>query len=57
MLVTAADAYDNPDDHAQLIPMLEQAEEITGTEAPLTLADAGYHSGKNLKECGAPVVR
>ena len=52
MLVTAADAYDNPDDHAQLIPMLEQAEEITGTEAPLTLADAGYHCGKNLKECG-----
>lgn len=51
MLMTAADAYANPDDHAQLIPMLEQAEEITGTEAPLTLADAGYHSGKNLKEC------
>ncbi|MCE2458921.1 MAG: transposase [Dehalococcoidia bacterium] len=51
MLVTAADACADPDDHAQLIPMLEQAEEITGTEAPLTLADAGYHSGKNLKEC------
>ena len=59
MLITAAEVCANPDDHAQLVPMLEQAEEITGSQAQLTLADAGYHSGNNLKACardGRPVL-
>ena len=51
MLITAADVSANPDDHAQPVPMLEEAEEVTGVRAQLTLADAGYHSGKNLKDC------
>ena len=41
MLVTAATVVDAPDDHEQLLPMLEQAQHTTGTAA-LTLADAGY---------------
>ena len=59
MLITAAEVCANPDDHAQLLPMLEQAEEITGSQAQLTLADAGYHSCNNLKACardGRPVL-
>ena len=59
MLITAAEVCADPDDHAQLVPMLDQAEAITGTQAQLTLADAGYHSGNNLKACardGRPVL-
>ena len=51
MLVTAVDVVDETHDHAQLSPMLEQAEETTGTKAEVTLADAGYHSGNGLEEC------
>ena len=51
MLITAVDVVDEPDDHGQLVPMMQQAEQITGTKASLTLADAGYHSGGNLEEC------
>ena len=43
MLVTAVDVVDEP--------MLEQSEETTGARAPVTLADAGYHSGIALDEC------
>ena len=39
-----------PNDHSQLVPMLEVAEETTGVRAEVTLADAGYHSGSNLEE-------
>ena len=53
MLITAADVCAQPDDHAQLIPMLEQAEGMTGIRVPLTPADGGYHWGKNLKSCAA----
>ena len=41
----------NPTDYGQFTPMLEQAEETTGTKACMTLADAGYYSGSNLSEC------
>ena len=51
MLITAVAVVDEPNDYAQLTPMLEQAEETTGTKAEMTLADAGYHSGSNLEEC------
>ena len=33
------------------LPMLQKAEETTGVRSEMTLADAGYHSGSNLKEC------
>lgn len=50
-LITAADVTDAPDDYGQLVPMMEQAEELTGERAELTLADGGYHSGENLAAC------
>ena len=48
MLITAADVTDSAADSAQLVPMLEQAEETTEARVPVTLADGGYHTAKNL---------
>ena len=48
MLITAADVVDSAADYGQLVPMLEQAEEVTGQRVDLTLADGGYHSAANL---------
>ena len=49
MLVTAADVVNNASDSAQLVPMLEMSEEMTGVRVPVTLADGGYHTAANLK--------
>ena len=51
MLVTAVELVDEPSDYARLVPVLRRAEEMTGVKAPLTLADAGYHSAVALEEC------
>ena len=51
MLVTAVDVVDAANDNALLVPMLEQAEETTGTKSQTTLADAGYFAGSHLAEC------
>lgn len=51
MLITAVDVTDDPGDHTQLVPMLQQSEDTTGVRSEVTLADAGYHSGSNLQEC------
>ena len=51
MLITAVGLVDEPDDHTSFTPMLEQAEETTGSKAPMTLAGAGYYSGTNLEDC------
>ena len=51
MLVTAVDVVDAANDNALLVPMLEQAEETTGTRAQMTLADAGYFAASHLAEC------
>ena len=51
VLITAVGLVDEPDDHTSFTPMLEQAEETTGSKAPMTLADAGYYSGTNLEDC------
>ena len=51
MLVTAVDVVDEPNDYYRLAPMVIQAEETTGTKAPMTLADAGYFTGSHLEEC------
>ena len=51
MLVKDVEVVDEPSDYARLIPMLQRAEEMTGVKAPLTLADAGYHSAAALQEC------
>ena len=51
MLVTAVDVVDQANDNAMLAPMLEQAEETTGTKSQMTLADAGYFAATHLAEC------
>jgi transposase len=51
LFLTAVDVVREPDDHNQLIPMLEQSEENTGVLADISLADGGFHSGANLAEC------
>ena len=52
MLITAADVVNTAADSAQLLPMLEESEEMTGVRVPVTLADGGYQTAKNL-EAGA----
>ena len=51
MLVTAVDVVDAANDNAMLVPMMEQAEETTGTKSQMTLADAGYFAASHLEEC------
>ena len=48
MVVTAVDVVDAANDNALLVPMVEQAEETTGTRVPMTLADAGYFAVSHL---------
>jgi transposase len=51
MLITAMEVVRDPADCQQLIPIMDQATENTGKKADNTLADAGLHSGSNLKAC------
>ena len=51
MLVTAVDVVDAANDNALMVPMMEQAEETTGTKSQMTLADAGYFAASHLEEC------
>ena len=53
MLVTAVDVVDKANDNAMLAPMMERAEETTGTKSQTTLADAGYFAGSHLEECAS----
>lgn len=49
VLITAADVVNTAADSGQLIPMVEQAEEMTGERVEITLADGGYHTAANLE--------
>ena len=49
MLITAADVVNTAADCGQLVPMLEQAEELTGEHVQTTLADGGCHNAANLE--------
>lgn len=49
MLITAAEVVNTAADSGQLVPMLEQAEELTGERVQVTLADGGYHTAANLE--------
>jgi transposase len=51
LLITASDVVNEADDHAQLVPILAEAEATTGQRAAVSLADGGYHSGANLAAC------
>ena len=52
MLITAADVVNTAPRLVGVLPMLEESEEMTGARVPVTLADGGYHTAKNL-ETGA----
>ncbi len=49
MLITAAEVVNSAADSGQLVPMMEQAEELTGERVQITLADGGYHTAANLE--------
>ncbi len=51
LLITGIDVVKDENDVSQLVPMLEQAEDMTEKRARLSVADAGYHSGANLEAC------
>jgi transposase len=51
MIVTAVEVVQDPVDGKQLIPMIDQSKENTGKQADASLADAGFHSGPNLRAC------
>ena len=49
MVITAAEVVTAPNDFGQLEPMMERAEEATEVRSAMTLADGGYHSGRNVE--------
>lgn len=51
MLITAEEVVKDPVDNKQLIPMIDQARENTGKQTDVSLVDAGFHSGPNLRAC------
>ncbi len=51
MLITGEEVVNDPDDHAQAVPMLKEGEDNTGKKAGVSLLDGGYHSGENLEVC------
>ncbi len=51
MVITAVEVVNDPEDHAQAVPMLKEAEATTGQRAGASLLDGGYHSGENLEAC------
>ena len=51
ILVTAVDVVDAANDNAQLVPIMKQAEEASGTKSQMTLADAGYFAASHVAEC------
>lgn len=50
-LITAAAVVQDNNDSGQLLPMIEEAAAHCGEEAVATVADAGYHSARNLAAC------
>jgi transposase len=51
LLITAADVTTDRDDHGHLVPLLDQAVELTEAPIPELLADGGYHATANLMAC------
>lgn len=51
MLITAAVVTQDATDHAQLLPLVAEAQAVSEGRPELTLADAGYLSGNNLAAC------
>ena len=58
-LITAAEVTTSPQDHGQLLPLVQAAAALSGEAAPLIVADAGYHDAATIAQCaelGLPVV-
>ena len=51
--MVAADVTNEENDHPQLVPMLDEAEENLGQVAQETVADGGYQSAVGLAEAEA----
>ena len=51
MLIAAMDVVDRSYDNGMLVPMIEKAEEATGTKVPMTLADSDYFAVSELDKC------
>lgn len=51
LLITAAEVTTDPDDHAQLLPLLVANHCTTGRDPACALADGGYYSGAVLAAC------
>ena len=49
-IIVASDVTQQPNDKQQLIPMMKQTEENTGTKPDILSADAGYFSEDNLTD-------
>jgi hypothetical protein len=49
-LIVAAEVVTDTTDHAQLVPMVEEARATTGKDAEQTVADTGYASGEQFAE-------
>jgi transposase len=49
-LIVATEVVTDVTDHAQLVPMIEEASETTGQDAEHTVTDAGYASGEQFAE-------
>lgn len=49
-IIVATDAVNDPNDKAQLEPMIEQAAEVTGRDCAQTLADGGYACGEQIEK-------
>jgi transposase len=52
-LLTAVTVVAAPDDHGQLLPMLERVTATTGHKIETLLADAGYHDSATVAACAA----
>lgn len=52
-LLTAVTVVTAPDDHGQLLPMLERVLATTGRGIATVLSDAGYHDGATVAACAA----
>ena len=49
-IIVAAEAVNEPNDKAQLGPMIDQAAQTTGQRSEQTLADGGYSSGGQIEQ-------
>lgn len=50
-LITAAELTTSPQDHGQLLPLVQAAEALSGETATLIVADAGYHDAATIAHC------